>query len=427
MKRHPIRATLALALLAALAGCGPAPQPTAAPYQPTGIHRAPGGDVVSMTPSRDGVIAPPSEVQTDVGPQPVMVSRTVRVGLLLPLTGRSAALGKQMQDAATVALFDKYARLSTAQQQVRVELLPKDTGDTAQQARAAMKEALDDGVELVIGPIFGPATEAAAPLAEAKNVPVISFSNNNALAKQGVYVFGFLPQEQAERVVSYAIKAGKTRIAALVPDSALGDVVLKSARDVMAQHGKALVVEAKYPAQGVGIEQALNTLLPPGAPPAFDSLLLPEGGPALATLLRALRARGVSPENVQFIGTGVWDNPSLLRSVALDGAWLASSPPQTTAQFEQRFLATYGYAPTRTSSLAYDAVALAVTLATSNRPFDVPNMTQSSGYTGPANGIFRLRGNGTVQRGLAVLQVQGSNMLVVDSAPAGFTTTAVTQ
>ncbi len=427
MKRHSIRATLALALLATLVGCAPVQQQPQAPYQPTGIHRAPSGDVVSMTPTREGVIAPPDTAQTPTGPQPVTVSRTVRVGLLLPLTGRSSSLGKQMQDAATVALFDKYARLSSAQQEVRVELLPKDTGDTVEQARTAMKGALDDGVELVIGPVFGPATEAAAPLAQAKNVPVISFTNNNALAASGVYAFGFLPQEQAERVVNYALKAGKTRIAALVPDSPSGEVVLKAAQDAMAANGKTLVVEAKYPAQGVGIERALNTLLPPGAPVAFDTLLLPEGGPALSTILRALRARGVSQENVQLMGTGFWDNPSLLRSVALDGAWLASSPPQSTALFEQRFSATYNYAPTRTSSLAYDAVALAVTLATSNRPFDVPSMTQSSGYTGPANGIFRLRGNGTVQRGLAVLQVQGSNMLVIDPAPAGFTTSRVTQ
>lgn len=423
MKRHPIRCAI-IALAALLSACSPPPQQ--APYMPAGIHHAPNVGTVSMTPTRQGVIAPPDLVQTETGPQPVVVSKTVKVGLLLPLTGRSAVLGKTMQDAATVALFDKYARLSTAQQQIRVELLPKDTGDTAEQARAAMQEALNDGAEMIIGPIFGPATEAAAPLATAKGIPVISFTNNNALAKPGVYAYGFLPQEQAERVVNYAVKSGKSRIAALVPDSPSGEIVLKAARDTLATQGMALTAEAKYPAQGVGIEQAMSALIPPGTTPQFDALLLPEGGPALGTILRSLRTRGLTNQ-VQLIGTGFWDNPSLLRSVSLDGAWLASTPPQATALFEQRFLATYNYAPTRTASLAYDAVALAVTLATSNRPFDTPALTQSSGYSGPANGIFRLRGDGTVQRGLAVLQVQGTNLLVIDPAPAGFTSSAVTQ
>ena len=425
MNRQSIRRRALLAFLLGLAACGPARE-APMPMAPVGIHAAPNAAIQRMTAAPGGVIAPPvaGEAGAPQAAAPAAVKRTVRVGLLLPLTGRSAGLGKTMQDAATVALFDKYARLSLAQQAIRVELLPKDTGDTAEQARAAMQHALDDGAELIIGPIFGPATEAAAPLARARNVPVISFTNNAALAGPGVYAFGFMPQEQTERVLSYAVKSGKGRIAALVPDSPSGAIVLEAAQAHLAKNNAALVAAAKYPASGVGIEQALSQLIPPGTAPAFDALLLPEGGPALSTLLRALRARGVNPQTVQLIGTGFWDNPSLLRSVALDGAWLASSPPQATALFEQRFLATYGYAPTRTSSLAYDAVALAVTLATSGRKLDPTTLTNSIGFSGPANGIFRMRGDGTVQRGLAVLQVQGSNLMVIDPAPAGFSAAA---
>jgi hypothetical protein len=154
----------------------------------------------------------------------------------------------------------------------------------------------------------------------------------------------------------------------------------------------------------------------------FDSLLLPEGGQqALATILRALSTRGVTPQNVQFLGTGFWDEADLLRRTALTGAWLASSPPNLTAHFEQRFMNTYHYVPARISSLAYDAVALGVTLATSGRGFGPDALTQPAGYSGPANGIFRLRANGTVQRGLAVLEVRGADLIVIDPAPAGFT------
>lgn len=418
MKRHPIRLAT-LALLFALTACAPQQEPQ--PYMPDGIHAAPNRDVIDMTPKYD-VIAPPSPVNTDMTP-----TKIVRVGLLLPLTGRSASLGKTMQDAATVALFDKYARLGSAQQSIRVELLPKDTGDTPEQARVAMKEALDDGAELIIGPIFGPSTEAAAPLAKEKDVSVISFTNNSAQASPGVYAFGFLPQEQTERVIDFALKNGKTGIAALVPDSASGDAVLSAARAAMAKQGAVLTAEVKYPATGVGVEAALSQLVPAGSQPNFNALLLPEGGPALSTILRALRSRGVTPQNVQLLGTGFWDNPNLLRNVSLDGAWLASSPPQSTALFEQRFLSTYKYVPTRTASLAYDAVALAVTLATSGRELNSATLTQSAGYSGPANGIFRLRSNGTVQRGLAVLKVEGTNLQVIDPAPQGFTSSAVLQ
>lgn len=428
MKRHPIHWILTLAVLA-MAGCVKPPQQgSTAPIPPSGIHAAPRQNV-NLTPTRDGsLIVPPGfEGGPQVANSAIANGKTVRIGLLLPLTGRHAALGKDLQDAATVSLFDQYARLSTAQQQVRVELLPKDTGDNPQQAQRAMDQALADGAQLIIGPVFSDATAAVAPIASAKNINIISFTNNTAMAGPGVYAFGFSPQEQAQRVVGYALRQGKTRIAALVPDSPTGQLVLNAARSTLSSANMALVAEATYAPQAVGIEAALDKLLPAGQPVPFDTLLLPEGGPALATLLRALDTRGVNGRNVQLIGTGFWDEANLLRRTNLSGAWLASSPPQMTAQYEQRFAATYGYAPTRISSLAYDAVALAVTLATSDRGFSQAVLTQPAGYSGPANGIFRLNTNGSVQRGLAVLRVDGVNLSVIDAAPAGFTGAATPQ
>jgi branched-chain amino acid transport system substrate-binding protein len=152
----------------------------------------------------------------------------------------------------------------------------------------------------------------------------------------------------------------------------------------------------------------------------FDAILIPEGGATLDTILRGLNSRGVKPSNVKFLGTGLWDDAELLRRVNLESAWVASSPPELTSQFDARFRETYKYAPPRIASLTYDAVALTVTLATSGRAFDTPTLTNAGGFAGPANGIFRLRANGQVQRGLAVMQVYGGSLKVVSPAPSSF-------
>lgn len=352
--------------------------------------------------------------------QAVLVQKTVKVALLLPITGRNADLGRALQDAASISLFDKYARLSPNQQAVRVELMTKDTGDTPEQAIAAMKAALDGGAQLIIGPIFSDATESVAALAAEKNVPVLSFSNNLARGGNGTYVFGFSPQEQTTRIVTYALQTGKTHIAVLVPNSVLGETVMTSTHDVLKNAGVTVAVEAKYAPQGVGIDTALATLVPVEGKPSFDAILIPEGGPALDTIIRALATRGVTPSNVQFLGTGIWDDEALLHRVNLDGAWFASSPPLSTHQFQDRFQTTYHYAPPRIASLAYDAVALAVTLATSGRSFDTTSLTNDAGFVGPANGIFRFRPNGQVQRGLAVMKVVGGVPQVISPSPVGF-------
>jgi ABC-type branched-subunit amino acid transport system substrate-binding protein len=421
--RHRFSSALIAVLLLA-AGCQKAPPvppapklasysvPGALPQTPIGSNGM--NSIGSSETIQSRTISPP------VGAGGFVPGASFRVGLLLPLTGRSADLGRAMQDAATVSLFDKYARLSTAQTNIKVELLPKDTGDTPEQAAAAMNAALAEGASFIIGPLFGDATEAAAPIAQARNISVLSLSNKTAISGHGIYMFGFSPQDQTTRVVDYALSVGKTRIAAMVPDSPLGNTVLEAARATLARQGLALVKEVKYSPQGVGLDIACNKLADNGTPPDFDALLLPEGGAPLGTILRSLNARGVSSRNVQLLGTGIWDDASLVRRVPLEGAWLASSPPADSTLFDSRFRATYNYGPPRIASLAYDAVALAVTIATSGRPFDLPTLTSPAGFSGPANGIFRLRPDGKVERGLAVLQVQAGAFKVLSPAPMGF-------
>jgi len=370
-------------------------------------------DLARQAANAKGLIESPAPTNVDV-------KRVVKVGLLLPLTGRHAELGRAMQDAATVSLFDKYARLSIVQQSTKVELMPVDTGDSPELARKAMATALAGGAEIIIGPVFSDATEAAAPQAAAKNVPVLSFSNNRSRVLSGTtYLMAFSPQEQALRVVRYAVENGKKRIAVLVPKTPLGEEVLTAARTVAKETGKVTILESTYGANAVGLEAAVTKLLPNGQP-EFDALLLAESGSPLESVLRALSARGITQANMQLMGTGVWDDAALLSRTNLDGAWLASSNPVATAEFDARFRSVYGYAPPRISSLAYDAVALAVTLAVSNRPFNTEALTAGRGFMGPANGLFRLRPNGAVDRGLAVLQVQGPGLKVISPAPTGF-------
>ena len=360
-------------------------------------------------------------VVSNSGASSAAVSKTVKVGLLLPLTGRNAELGRAMQDAAAVSLFDRYARLSVAQQSIRVELFPIDTGDSPELARKGMQQAVAGGMEMVIGPIFGDATEAAAPIAVAKHIPVLSFSNNKARGNiAGVYLMGFSPQEQTARVVRYAADAGKKRIAVLVPKSALGDEVLAAAQSVAKETGKISIVVSQYEAQGGGMDAAVTKLAPNNSELSFDALLLAETGAPLQSLLRTLASRGINSSNMQFLGTGMWDDAALLTRTNLDGAWIASSNPDATSQFEKRFRSTYDYSPPRISSLAYDAVALAVTLATSDRPFTGETLTTPRGFVGPANGMFRLRDAATAERGLAVLQIQGNTLQQLSPAPKEF-------
>ncbi len=417
MIRHRFRTWSLVGILLAAMFCGEA---YAVPGYPAGVHIAPrpgNGRVIYLS-QKDSDRLGMGNSAFAAGATP---SKIVKVGLLLPLTGRNASLGRAMQDAATVALFDKYAHISPQLTTTRVDLITKDTGDTPEQAATAATQAIEAGAALLIGPVFADAAAAVAPIAAEHHISVISFSNNAATAKPGLYAFGFSPEEQTARVIAFAQVRGKTRIAALIPNSPLGAAVLDAANATLNASGGNLVAVAKYLPQGVGIDKALNELVPPDTPAKFDALFLPEGGAALGTILRALDARGIKRPEIQLLGTGIWDDATLIRRANLDGAWLASSPPASTSNFEKRFVANYAYLPPRIASLAYDAVSLAVTLATSDQGFNEIALTAPAGFVGPANGNFRLRANGTVERSLAVLRVVGTDFTVIDPAPKGFT------
>lgn len=390
------------------------------PYAPRDAQSATaGGSGIHVGSQRPPLPAPPG-ARRDL-PTPLQDGGTrIKVGLLLPITGRNDDLGRALQDAATLSLFDKYATLAPQKVNTRVELVPYDTGDTPEQARVAARQAVKDGVVLLIGPVFSDATQAVTPIAQEAGLSVLSFSNNITVAQPGVYLFGFSPEAQTRRVVGYAATQGRNQLAALVPNSAYGQAVLDAARSTVTGKGGALVTQALYSPQGVGVENSVGMLIPEGRPPAFDSLLLPEGGTPLATLLRSLRNRGVDGAGVKLLGTGLWDDPSLLSRVNLEGSWFATSPPHLTYAFEKRFMSTYDYQPPRIASLAYDAVALAVTIVTSGRSFNEVTLTGPTGFSGPANGIFRFLKNGVSERGLAVLEVRGGSFDVVSPAPTSF-------
>jgi branched-chain amino acid transport system substrate-binding protein len=100
-------------------------------------------------------------------------------------------------------------------------------------------------------------------------------------------------------------------------------------------------------------------------PAPFDALFLPVGGSEAVSLADSLAMYDLDPQTVRRLGTGLWDDAALATQKSLDGAWFAASDPALRKAFERRYYDAYGAAPPRLSTLAYDAMSLAVVLAKS--------------------------------------------------------------
>src|SRR5205085_558004 len=126
----------------------------------------------------------------------------IKVGLLLPLSGsgNAGAAGVSMRSAAELALSEF--------NNPNIQLLVKDDGGSAQGAQAAAQQALDEGAEVILGPLFAVSVGAAGQVARARGVPVIAFSTDTSVAAKGVYLLSFLPESDVDRVVDYSIGTG---------------------------------------------------------------------------------------------------------------------------------------------------------------------------------------------------------------------------
>jgi ABC-type branched-subunit amino acid transport system substrate-binding protein len=367
------------------------------------------------------------------GPLPPGAGGPVKVAVLLPLSGANAELGKAMLEAAQMALF------TTGND--RLTLVPRDTTGTPDGAAGAARAALADGAQLILGPLLAAEVDAVKPVAGEAKINVIAFSTATQLAGDNVFLMGFLPRQEVVRETAFARESGVSRFAVLAPNSEYGRLMTDALRETAGQAGGTVVKAESFDPRSGDASPAIQRLAgntasaapgtspEPDAAPApgptqrvsFDALLLPEGGDQLKQIARRLKTAGIGSPQVRLLGSGLWDDASVSSEPALVGGWFAASPPDARREFQSRFQSTYGHAPPRLASLAFDAAALAAVLAKAGgpAPFSHDAILNPSGFTG-VDGLFRFTPQGLVQRGLAVLEVQPQGPVVVSPAPRDF-------
>lgn len=367
--------------------------------------------------------APSASLAPPPGQSQGQIRAPVKIALLLPLGGMgdTAAVAKSLKQGAEMALFEY--------NDPNVELITKDDGGTPARARTAADAAIKEGAEIIIGPLLSQSVSGVAPVARQANVPVVSFSNNTAVAGDGVYLINFLASQEADRIVSYAASQGKRRFAALIPDDAYGSLVETAFRDAVQRHGGSVAVIERYPLSPNGmlapakrVVEAIKTASDQMMP--VDALFLPGGQDTLPQIGPVIAYSGLDTKKVKLLGTSAWDFPTIGREVAFVGGWYPSPDPQGWRAFSEKFAKTFGTAPPRIASVSYDAVSLAIGLASNPQGarFTQANLTRASGFSG-VDGIVRFNANGLSERGLAVVEVQQFGSSVVDPAPTSFEST----
>jgi len=357
----------------------------------------------------------PAPPQVGQAPPPGATLGTgeVKAGLILPLSagGNAGVAGQSMRNAAEMALAEFNSP--------NLQLLVKDDAGNPEAARVGAQQALDEGAQIILGPLFAQSVGVVGQVTRPRNIPVIAFSTDANVASQGVYLLSFLPESDVWRIVQYSSSVGKRSYAALIPDNPYGTVVEAAFKQDIARRGGQLVALEHYPHDKTAMAGPVKGVAM--AALRADTIFIPDGGDAVPDVAQALIASGVNTKKIQLLGTGLWDDQRIYETAALNGGWFAAPDSTGFRNFAGRYRARYNQDPVRTATLAYDSVALIAALVKTQGPqrFSPEVLTNPSGFSG-IDGLFRFRPDGTNERGLAVLRVTPSGAQLIAPAPRSF-------
>jgi branched-chain amino acid transport system substrate-binding protein len=294
------------------------------------------------------------------------------VALLLPLSGPHAALGASMQRAAQMAEPDASLMVTL------------DTGGTPAGAAAAAALAVKRGAAAILGPVLADETLAVARVVNGR-VPVIAFTNDQAVAASGAYVFGLTPRQTTSAILRYARSRGVKNVAVIGDGTPWSLAVSASAIPLEGEIGLTIRTLTLTPGQ---------PLPDPGEAP--DAVLIPGSGDTVLAAARTLRETGI-----QLLGTvqALDNRPAAL--AALDGAWLAAPDPASFGKFSSEFETKNGGSPGALAALAYDAASVIMSLRTAK------TLSRDGLLAVPSfpcvTGAVKFRTDGTCARDLAIL------------------------
>ncbi len=169
------------------------------------------------------------------------------VGCLVPLTGSYKTYGQRVLNAVEMALMG----IQAGETPLPIKLVVKDTASDEQRAVQAVRELVQKGAGIIIGPII--TSHAAALEAQKLNVPIVTFTQKGDITATGDFVFRHFitPHSQVKTLVEFFINdLGLRSFAVLYPREAYGNTFMNLFWDELIRQGGEMVgVEAYEPKQ----------------------------------------------------------------------------------------------------------------------------------------------------------------------------------
>jgi len=412
------------------------------------------GDIIwNLESAKRAGPAPPAEPKIPVGPDPSLASdaleaafaqiarrepvlpdnvfvlpkkapNVTRIALLVPLTGPNAALGAELQNGAELALF------SVRNQ--NIELLVFDTHGEG--ADMAASQAVVAQADIMVGPLFSEAVVSARKIARQANIPMLALSNNLKIADRGSWLLGYVPEQQVDALLGYALTNGHNRVGIIAEDAPFGQILARHTVDRLAQFGlrpeDTLTLTGAMLADEDQLKSAIRRFTGYRAPaenekaPAFsdlppsrfDALIFAGSADFALRTAPVLAYYDADSERVLYLGNAQWNQQRILTEPSLQGGVFASRPTGRDDIFNGLWSEVWATRPGALARLSFDAMAMATVLTGQKRQLWQAALESESGFSG-FSGAYRLLPGGGNQRAFELRQIEAGVSALLQPAP----------
>src|SRR5215831_1410020 len=292
---------------------------------------------------------------------PVRAEDTVKVGLILPMTGGQASTGKQIENAIKLYMQQKGDTVAGK----KVEIIVKDDGAVPDKTKTAAQELIvNDKVNFIAGFGVTPAALAAAPLATQAKIPeIVMAAGTSIITEKSPYIVrtSFTLAQSATIIGDWAAKNGIKKVATLTSDYAPGNDALNFFKQNFIAGGGEVVEEVKVPLQNPDFAPFLQRMKDSKPDAMFVFVPAGQGG----TFMKQYAERGLDKTGIKVIGPGDVMDDDLLNGMgdAALGAvtahlYSAAHPSQMNKDFVAAYKKDFGNRPGFMAVSGYDGIHL---------------------------------------------------------------------
>ncbi len=309
--------------------------------------------------------------------QNAIASEKIKVGLIIPLSGENFLIGDRIIKSVRMAV--------NKVNDDRIEIIPKDTKSNPIDALKVSKELYNDGVRIIIGPVFNESTKY---LDDLKEVTFISFTNKLTNNPKNVISAGVNAISQIKTIKKFNDKNNLKKSIFMIPRSGFKNEIESAIKITKIKHDKVFYYDreptkltkqiedlTRYKTRKNNLKNEIKRLESLSFNNKktklqklkkrdtlgnidFDSVVIADFDENLKSVATSLLYTDVSSKRISYITLNQWFDKSLLQETSLHPIYFPSVNKENYELFMSDFKNIYGLEADQLSFLSYDLLGL---------------------------------------------------------------------